>query len=553
MEEPTYYEPAAEPKKSRLKTLIARMGLGAFTISLIVHAIFIVLAIFYFVKWVEPKQEKVDFLPGGGGGGGAGGETAHKVQQQMKQRMMTSTAVSKRIASTSNTAAFTLPDSSNELMDPGLPMDVGAAQMGSGGGEGGGRGTGKGTGTGSGTGPGKGMGEGQLGIGALIPTIMKGRCTDNERSLMLREAGGTDQVEVAVKKSLAWFKSKQNPDGSWGKSHNVAMTGLTLLCYLGHCEGTQSNEYGDTVSKGIAFLLDKSLKHNGMMASQFGGNSWVYEHAIATYALSEALTFSRGLQFPIPELESAVQKAATLIITGQTKEGGWDYGYADKGRNDLSVVGWQMQALKAAKASGVKLENFDRTIRKATDWLADTAYLGDGKFAYSGAGANPGMTAVGSLCLQQWDKGKSKPVREGVKLIMEGLELRDKPNAKVSDFSPLYSMKYDGPNCDLYAWYYAVQVMRNAEGKEWEAMNKAILEDVLPQQNEDGSFKFENGKIDRNEKLVHVRGTEAVGNSRDVYLQALNTLILEVYYRFLPATSAGKSRGSGLDHLDDLR
>ena len=360
-------------------------------------------------------------------------------------------------------------------------------------------------------------------------------------------------MEVAVKKSLAWFKSKQNPDGSWGKSHNVAMTGLTLLCFLGHCEGTQSNEYGDTVSKGIAFLLDKSLKHNGMMASQFGGNSWVYEHAIATYALSEALTFSRGLQFPIPELESAVQKAATLIITGQTKEGGWDYGYADKGRNDLSVVGWQMQALKAAKASGVKLENFDRTIRKATDWLADTAYLGDGKFAYSGAGANPGMTAVGSLCLQQWDKGKSKPVREGVKLIMEGLELRDKPNAKVSDFSPLYSMKYDGPNCDLYAWYYAVQVMRNAEGKEWEAMNKAILEDVLPQQNEDGSFKFENGKIDRNEKLVHVRGTEAVGNSRDVYLQALNTLILEVYYRFLPATSAGKSRGSGLDHLDDLR
>lgn len=549
--EPFQEPPLAEdPEKSRLKRLIARMGLGAFSISLIVHGIFIVLAIFYFVKWVEPKPEKVDFLPGGGGGGGAGGETAHKVQQQMKQRMMTSTAVSKRIASTSNTAAFSLPDSSNELMDPGLPMDIGAAQMGSGGGEGGGRGTGKGTGTGSGTGPGKGFGEGQLGIGALIPTIMKGRCTDAERLQMVREAGGTEAIENGVKKSLAWLKANQNSDGSWGSSYKAGMTGLSLLCYLGHCEGVQSKEYGEVVSKAIAFLLDISLKNNGRIATNLGDNHWVYEHGIATYALAEALTFSRTLQFPIPELEPAVAKAATYIIEGQTKEGGWDYKFSDAGRNDLSVAGWQLQALKAAKASGVKLENADRTIRRATTWLTSGAYADDGVFRYTDGGA-PAMTAVGTLCLQQWDKGNSSPARAGVKLIMEGLELRTKPKSKPKhDYSRLYKFDYDDPNNDIYAWYYAVQVMRNAGGDEWEAMNKAIIEDILTAQSEDGSFKPEPTGGD----LLHLKnGTGSAGGSRMIYLQTLNTLMLEVYYRFLPATSAGKSRSSGLRGLDDLR
>ncbi len=552
MNDDSYYEQEPEaPQKSKLARLIAKMGLGAFTISLLVHAVFIILAIFFFIRWVEPPQPKIDFLPGGGGGGGNDGNVAHKVQKQMRQKMMTSTAVSKRIA-TSGAATFTLPDSSNELMDPGLPMDIGEAQMGSGGGDGGGRGTGSGKGTGSGTGPGRGVGAGQLGIGALIPTIMKGRCTDNERLQMIKDAGGTPQVEDAVKKSLKWLQGKQNSEGSWGNAHQVAMTGLSLLCYLGHCEGTQSPEYGENVARGITYLINVALKNEGRMASQFTGNSWVYEHAIATYALSEALTFSRNLQFPIPELESTVEKAANAIIKGQNEGGSWDYGYKDSERNDLSVAGWQMQALKAAKASGVKLEDLDKTIRDAVKCLEDTSHVGEGRFAYTGNTAHPGMTAVGALCLQQWDKSNSKPVREAVKIIMTGLELRDRPNPRLEegDFARLYTFDYDGPNNDLYAWYYAVQVMRNAEGREWDAMNKAILADIVSAQTEDGSFRPEMG----GGELVHVQGTKAAGTSRDIYLQTLNTLILEVYYRFLPATSAGKAkRMGGLQGLDDLR
>ncbi len=539
-----YTDPALQiepPKKqSKLKALIVRLGLGAFTIAVLAHVIGAILAIFVFYKWVYPPEEKIDFLPGGGGGGGSGGEQVHKVQQQQQKRMMSSTAVSKRIASTSQTASFSIPDSSNEMMDPGLPMEANSAELGSGGGSGGGHGKGIGTGTGSGNGPGKGFGNGQLGIGALIPTIMKGRCTDSERLRMVQEAGGTAQVEVAVKKSLQWFKGRQNADGSWGKGYNAAMTGFVLLSYLGHCEGTQSVEYGDNVTKGITYLINLSLKNNGRLATNLTANSWPYEHGIATYALCEALTFSRTLQFKIPELESSVEKAVDVIVKGQTKEGGWDYKYANTGRNDLSVVGWQMQALKAAKASNVKIDDYDKVMRNAIDYLTRTAHLGDGRFAYTGKSAKPAMTAVGTLCLQQHDKGNSPAARDGVKLIMDGLEIRKGKKAKDA-FSEEYAMRYNS-DMNLYAAYYAAQVMRNAGGKEWDEMNSAIIADILPAQNSDGSFKAEGGGKGGAE------GSKAGGGSQDIYLQSLNTLILEVYYRFLP-TSAGKGRSSGLDDL----
>lgn len=535
-------------QKSKLAKMIAKMGLGAFTISIAVHLVFGVLAFAFFYKMVYPPEEKLDFLPGNSGGGPKGDSA--QVQKAVSKRVMT-TANNKRISSTSSTASFSLPDAADAMMGSELPMEMASTGAGAGG-----TGTGKGPGIGAGLG---GLGAGQLGVAALIPTIMKGRCTDAERLRMVREAGGTPEIEAAVKKSLAWFKNKQNPDGSWGKSYPVGMTGLALLCYLGHCEGPQSEEYGATVSAGITFLIDKAAKNQNRLASSLTQNPWVYEHAIGTYALAEALTISRSLQFPIPELESTVRKAAEIIINGQNLVGSWDYGYKPSDRDDLSVAGWQMQALKAVNAAFPKREdklpNLDKVMKLALTHTGETSYLGDGKFAYSKTemvryfftDTNPNLTAVGALCLQQWHKGNSKPVKEAVSLIMEGLKQREKPKTNLGekDFSPLWTFDYDGGNADLYGWYYAVQVMRNAGGAEWEAMNQAIIADVLPAQNEDGSFKYEGNSG----KLVHLKGTEAAGDSRDMYLQGLNTLMLEVYYRFLP-TSAGKERSSGISALE---
>jgi hypothetical protein len=137
-----------------------KFGGSAFSVSLLVHAIFVLLAIFFFVRWVDPPEEKIDFVPGGGGGGTGGSEVAHKIQQRARQQVA-STASSKRIASTSLTASFALPEAT-ELPDIAMPAaDQGASSAGKGGGAGGGTGTGIGAGTGSGTGPGSGPGVGR--------------------------------------------------------------------------------------------------------------------------------------------------------------------------------------------------------------------------------------------------------------------------------------------------------------------------------------------------------------------------------------------------------
>ncbi|MEO5715118.1 MAG: vWA domain-containing protein [Luteolibacter sp.] len=187
------------------------MGLGAFTISLIAHVIFAVIAIVFMYKWVYPPAEQVNFLPGGGGGGGgSGGETVHKIQQQQKKRMMTSAAVSKRIASTSSTATFSLPDSSSEMMDSSLPMQANNAELGSGGGSGGGSGAGhgKGIGTGKGTGIGAGMGGGGLGIQFF------GLKTNAKRIAFLLDYSGSMNGEFRkiMERELAQALNKLTPD-----------------------------------------------------------------------------------------------------------------------------------------------------------------------------------------------------------------------------------------------------------------------------------------------------------------------------------------------------
>ena len=134
-----------------------RFGWGAFSISVVVHGIFALLAIFYFYTWIQaPKEEVPNFVPGGGGGGNKGA-SASKIQTRARAM---APATSRKIVST-GTSSFSLPDSTTEVMDMGMPSAANVSSGeggGSGGGKGGGIGTGMGTGTGPGFGPGTGKG-----------------------------------------------------------------------------------------------------------------------------------------------------------------------------------------------------------------------------------------------------------------------------------------------------------------------------------------------------------------------------------------------------------
>ena len=187
------------------------------------------------------------------------------------------------------------------------------------------------------------------GIGLSLPKTMQQRCDPKKRIERLRSGGGKDMTEGAIMRGLNWLKTVQDEDGGWGnkdkddqgnpkKTDRNAMTGMALLAYLGHCELQDSPTFGPTVQKGIDFLTstppDKPLG---------GGNKGSYSHPIRTYALCEAYTMTK-----IPKLKEYAKRAAEVIVKGQNESGGWAYGFG-KGpvaHTDLSVTGWNIQALR---------------------------------------------------------------------------------------------------------------------------------------------------------------------------------------------------------------
>ncbi|MES2709609.1 MAG: hypothetical protein V4726_23630 [Verrucomicrobiota bacterium] len=139
-------------------SLWQRMGGGSLSISIVLHALLIVVALVWYIgSAVTKKEETVDFLPGGGGGGKGATE-----KMAAKKRQAVSLAAPKaRIASTA-ASTVSLPDLQTSLSSLSALSQVTPMGGGMGGGEGGLKGSGSGglngNGNGSGFGPGRGAG-----------------------------------------------------------------------------------------------------------------------------------------------------------------------------------------------------------------------------------------------------------------------------------------------------------------------------------------------------------------------------------------------------------
>jgi len=354
-----------------------------------------------------------------------------------------------------------------------------------------------------------------------IPGVMKKRCSQADRLQRLQENGGSPECETAVVNALRWLKKTQNPDGSWVTGQKVGMTGLALLAYLGHCETAQSEEFGESVLGAITYLVDVSMKNNGKMATDFKDDHWCYEHAIATYALGEALILTRAFDEHLFQLEEAVQASGQFLINSQHRGGGWDYAYREDSQRggDLSIVGWHLQALKACKHTGLEFKNLRNCAKNALAYV-ESCQLPSGAMGYSGPVLNgerdgTSLAAVGALSTQIWG-ASSRVSSKACRFIDQKM-----------------TFTWNTADSDLYGHYYATQAMINHGGDAWTRYNALFINQVLPNQAADGSFKpvAKGGK-------VNAPGSSFAGSNPFAthYRTCLATLMLEVYYRFLPAT-----------------
>jgi len=180
----------------------------------------------------------------------------------------------------------------------------------------------------------------------------------------------------ALEAALRWLKRHQSDNGQWdsdnyflnctldgpkgepGKNVNgadEALTGYALLCFLGAgYDHKIPNQYRNTIKKGLDWIV-ANQNQNGLIGHRN------YEHPVATMALAEAYAMTMD-----PSLKVPTENAIEIILSRQVKsnEGddaydglGWDYVAPKMTRQDSSVSGWNVMALKSAKAAGIDIQN----------------------------------------------------------------------------------------------------------------------------------------------------------------------------------------------------
>lgn len=144
-----------------------KIGGGSLSISIMVHAILLVIAIFWVLQIIPKEESLVDFLPPSGGGGKVG-EKQKTLAQKRSAMMPVDTA---RVAAVGASSPLTLPEPDRSFLSSVGALSTGGISGGLGGsGSGGGRGSGSGTGFGGGMGPGLSDGEmGKTPFGSLQP------------------------------------------------------------------------------------------------------------------------------------------------------------------------------------------------------------------------------------------------------------------------------------------------------------------------------------------------------------------------------------------------
>lgn len=474
--------------------------ISAVIISLLVCALLVVILLYLtLTSFLKKTPEIISYAPGT-----SEEETIEKPEMtnQVERKPSAPSSSMAKVIASSNPSPTAVPVPDIEVTEPSLDF-------------------GSGDDFGDGWGNGDGDGTGGGGFGNL-PSSMKKRCSKAERLQRLAKEGGKPECEDAVMASLRWMQSTQSKDGSWTTgNHKVGMTGLALLAYLGHCETPNSAEFGNTVHSAIVYLVGVGMKNGGRLATDTGDKHWPYEHSIATYALAEAYTFCSKQNINIPNLKETVSEAGNFIIGHQhSHSGAWDYNYDQSGKRggDSSIVCWHLQALKACKHTGLDFPRIKSSAGQALDYLEKCQKSNGGVYYTPNSGAPYAtMTGGAMLCFQQWNKGSRALVRQGSKYIRKEVKFG-----------------YDTADADLYAHYYYGQAMMNRGGAEWRDYNDMFVDELLENQNDNGSWKSPGG----NNKIKGIATSYAGGGTEALhYRTCLCTLMLEVYYRFLPGTS----------------
>ncbi len=347
-------------------------------------------------------------------------------------------------------------------------------------------------------------------------------------------------VEQALKDALEWLKHHQSEEGYWGgesfpnecgkigsnvcdgaghATHDVGLTGLCLLAFMGDGNTTNQGEYQEVVRRGIGWLKDQQGE-SGLLGEETT-HDFIYDHSLATLAITEAYYFSKS-----PLIKRTAQKAIDYIQRARNPYTAWRYDVPPLGDNDTSITGWMIFALASAKDAKLKVD--PAALEGAMSWIDEASDPTTGRVGYDSFGSQSSrtpvnehfprekgeaMTAVGLLC--RIFMGQN-PKDDDILIKHADLLMRVLP-----EWDP------DGFGCDMYYWYYGTYAMFQLGGKHWKSWEQAMRPAILDNQRHDGDEK---GSWDAAGPWGYVGGR--------VYSTALMTLCIEVYFRYAQVLGA---------------
>ncbi len=351
-----------------------------------------------------------------------------------------------------------------------------------------------------------------------------------------RGGRGGKSYAAAIDAGLKWLANHQDEDGKWdcdgfmkhdsadseicngpgNAVHDVGITALALLAFLGDGSTMRAGPYKKNIKKGVLWLRGQQ-QENGLFGSA-ASHDFVYDHAIAAYAMCEAFGLS-----DYKLLRKSAQNGINYLESHRNPYSVWRYQPRDND-NDISVTGWAIMAYESGQFFKLQVNT---GALKLCETFLDQVSDATGKHGYTKAGEGssrkPGehgtkfpiekgeaLTAVALFCRFFMNQDpKEHPVMKAAANL-----LRSKP--------PVWDEK--GGSIDHYYWYYATYALFQYGGSHWTDWQKKLETAVVKHQHRDGSKKNLVGSWDP-------IGAWGEDGGR-VYSTAILTLTLEAYYRY---------------------
>lgn len=341
---------------------------------------------------------------------------------------------------------------------------------------------------------------------ALRAVLVLAVLTAVARRVAAAPADEDRRVDRAIARALASLAESQERNGSWrvdAYGESTAATSLAVMAFLaaGHIPG--EGPYGATLDRAIAWVVDQQRGDGMLVAAQSHGP--MYDHGISTLMLAEVAGM---VDEPLAtRCREALQRAVALILKAQAVSkserhaGGWRYQSGSED-SDLSVTGWQVLALRAAKNVGcdVPAEAIDRAV----------AYVKRCAFSSGGFGYQPPHQAGGQPTATRTGTGILALEICGQHHTPEALR-----GAEYLRTQPLHPEDH----YFFYGAYYCTVGLFQIGGRDWEEFRPSLQRTLLSMQRPDGSW------------LALTGGERRAGAP---YATSMAVLALAVEYRFLP-------------------